>query len=362
MQPNAPSFAFLKALTESIDQVVFTFGVEAAQFIYLNPAFEAVFKQNRGTLDPRSLPGIVHAEDREYVREAYADLLGGQTRQRMEFRVLLPDSSERWLRVKPLLIEESGILAIAGLAEDITDFKHYSEVELKFSHKKNAIIQMLSHDLAGPLGTIQSLSSLVATRVRGYKDEPLNNVVGLITETSKGSLRLIKDFLEQEFLESSETALIKGRVNLMEKLTQIVEQYQITGQNSAKQFTLSASDPSVYANVDEVKFFQAITNLLSNSVKFTPDDGTISIRVDDHEEEGTVCITIRDNGIGIPAKYHAGLFDKFTKARRPGLRQEPTTGLGMSITKTIIEWHGGKIWFETEESQGTTFFVEVPRE
>jgi two-component system sensor histidine kinase VicK len=280
----------------------------------------------------------------------------------MEFRVLLPDGSERWLRVKPLLIEENGTRAIAGLAEDITDFKHYSAVELKFSHKKNAIIQMLSHDLAGPLGTIQSLSSLVATRVREYKDEALNNVVDLITQTSRGSLRLIKDFLEQEFTESADTALIKGRVNLVERLSQIIEQYQVSQQNNAIQFSLSSSDPSVYASVDDVKFFQAITNLISNSIKFTPNDGTISIRVDDQEAAGTVLITIRDNGIGIPKKYHASLFDKFTKARRSGLRQEPTTGLGMSIVKTIIEWHQGKIWFQSEENQGTAFFVEVSRE
>ena len=276
--------------------------------------------------------------------------------------MLLPDGTERWLRVKPLLVEENGVRAIAGLAEDITDFKHYSEVELKFSHKKNAIIQMLAHDLAGPLGTIQSLSSLVTTRVKVYKDEALVNVVGLITETSRSGLRLIRDFLEQEFLESAATVLLKSRVNLVEKCTLLVEQYQASSQSTALQFTLSSSDPSVYANVDEVKFIQVITNLVANAVKFTPDDGQISIRVDDQEEAGTVRVTIRDNGIGIPEKYHAGLFDKFTKARRPGLRQEPTTGLGMSIIKTIVEWHGGKIWFESEENQGTTFFVEVPRE
>jgi hypothetical protein len=85
--------------------------------------------------------------------------------------------------------------------------------------------------------------------------------------------------------------------------------------------------------VDDVKFMQVITNLLSNSTKFTPDNGEISIRVDDHEEAGTVLITIRDNGIGIPEKYHAALFDKFTKARRPGLRQEPPPGWACPSSK-----------------------------
>jgi two-component system sensor histidine kinase VicK len=83
--------------------------------------------------------------------------------------------------------------------------------------------------------------------------------------------------------------------------------------------------------------------------------------VEDKEDRGTVLIWVADNGIGIPKKYHASLFDKFTKARRPGLREEPTVGLGMSIIKTIVEWHKGKIWFESEEDKGTTFYVEIPR-
>lgn len=361
MQPNAPSFAFLGALTETLDQVVFAFGTDTPRVLYLNPAFEAVFGQKRETLDPCSLPGRVHAEDREYVSEAYQDLLAGHARQRMEFRVLLPDGSERWLRVKPLLIEENGTRAIAGLAEDITEFRHSSAVELKYCHKKNAIIQMLSHELAGPLGTIQSLSALVASRVKAYRDETLSNAVGVITATSRDSLRLIRDFLKQEFLESSGTSLLKSRVNLTERLGQIIEQYQVSGLNAAKRFSLSSSSPSVYADVDEVKFFQVITNLVSNAIKFTPDDGTISIRVDDQAAPGKVRITIRDNGIGIPRQYHAALFDQFTQAGRPGLRQEPTTGLGLSIVKTIIAWHGGRVWFESEEDEGAAFYVEVPK-
>lgn len=110
-----------------------------------------------------------------------------------------------------------------------------------------------------------------------------------------------------------------------------------------------------------MKFIQVITNLVSNAIKFTQDDGTISIHVEDKEDTGTLLITIEDNGIGIPDKYHASLFDKFTKARRPGLRKEPTIGLGMSIIKTIIEWHNGKIWFESEENKGTTFYLEIPK-
>jgi two-component system sensor histidine kinase VicK len=75
-----------------------------------------------------------------------------------------------------------------------------------------------------------------------------------------------------------------------------------------------------------------------------------------------VLITIQDNGIRIPAHLQEGLFEKFTKARRPGLRGEESVGLGMSIIKTIVEWHQGKIYFESEENKGSTFYIELPRE
>jgi two-component system sensor histidine kinase VicK len=71
---------------------------------------------------------------------------------------------------------------------------------------------------------------------------------------------------------------------------------------------------------------------------------------------------VADNGIGIPLSMQAGLFEKFTRARRPGIRGEESVGLGMSIIKTIVEWHGGRIWFESKENEGSTFFVEIPKE
>jgi two-component system sensor histidine kinase VicK len=77
--------------------------------------------------------------------------------------------------------------------------------------------------------------------------------------------------------------------------------------------------------------------------------------------ETTVLIKVEDTGIGIPAAIQPFIFDKFTKARRPGIHGEPTTGLGLSIIKTIIEWHNGRIWFVSAEEKGTTFFIQIPK-
>jgi two-component system sensor histidine kinase VicK len=111
---------------------------------------------------------------------------------------------------------------------------------------------------------------------------------------------------------------------------------------------------------DEVKFMQVINNLISNAIKFTHDGGIITIRIE--EKKNLILISIQDNGIGIPEHLQDGLFEKFTKARRPGIKGEPSVGLGMSISKTIVEWHKGRMWFESKEHKGTTFYIELPKE
>jgi PAS domain S-box-containing protein len=133
MQSNNHSFDFLNALLAHLDQVVFAYSVNANQFIYLNPASEPVLALTGDSADAGSLLERVHPEDQEYVQEAYEDLLAGVARQRMEFRLMMPGKADRWLAVKPFLLQEaSEDRVIAGVAEDITDFKRYAEVEKVF--------------------------------------------------------------------------------------------------------------------------------------------------------------------------------------------------------------------------------------
>ena len=148
------------------------------------------------------------------------------------------------------------------------------------------------------------------------------------------------------------------RVNIVEKVRQIIEQFQASEKKLRKSFHLLSFSKSLFVTVDETKFMQAINNLLSNALKFTRDDGSIMVHIEDKRE--TFLIKVQDNGIGIPADMQPFLFDKFTKARRPGIKGEPSIGLGMSIIKTIVEWHKGRIWFESTEGKGSTFFIEVP--
>lgn len=153
--------------------------------------------------------------------------------------------------------------------------------------------------------------------------------------------------------------MMKQRVDVVRMAKRTVQQYQESERRINKVFHLSASSDSIFIELDENKFMQSINNLISNAIKFTPDGGIITVSLE--EEEEAVLFKVADNGIGIPEKYHVTLFEKFTNARRPGIKGEPSVGLGMSIIKTIVEWHHGKIWFESEVNKGTTFYISLPK-
>lgn len=356
---------YLQKLAERAHKVIFVYDVEANQFIYLNPFFEQVWQQasDQFLSDPGALIETVHPEDKAYVIKVYEDILHGidQKDKNIEFRIQVDDHSERWVYLTPMLdTDEKGRRVIGGFVDDITERRVHHETLQKFTAKKNSVLEILSHDLARPLANIQGLSTRLAKQLESYENEQTHKMIEMITEASKQGVQLIRDFVHQEFLESAQADLIKKRIDLVNKLKQVIEQYQGSEYTISKSFHLYTDSEEVYLELDEVKFMQVINNLISNAIKFTTDKGVIIIRLEDQQDH--VLITVEDNGIGIPAELQEGLFERFPKARRPGLKGEPSTGLGMSIIKTIVEWHNGKIWFESEENKGTIFYIEIPKE
>lgn len=363
---NLGNLNLLKELAERTSRVVFAFDMDAHQFVYLNPSFEFVWNKTRESVyaNPASLLDTVYPKDREYVLEAYQNFSGRTSeveKKEIEFRIKLPNDSVRWVRLMPLLIEqEAGEKLIAGFVVDETALKENEANVQKFASRKNSLLEILSHDLSGPLINIQGLSSLLAKESKAYENPKLDKMIGMIADTSERSVGMIREFVKQEFLESVNVELIRKRVNLVDVIGQTLDQYKTSEEALSKTFYFFPAGEEIFAKVDEYKFNQVLNNLISNSIKFTPDGGKITIRME--EKEQTVFIRLTDDGIGIPAKFHKNLFEKFTKAQRPGLKGERSVGLGMSTIKTIVEWHGGKVWFESEEGKGTTFYMELPKE
>lgn len=360
--PNHTSL--LEALAQCAQEVIFVFDPALVKFLYANPAFERLWQLSIESANdnPNLLFENIHPEDRNYVRKAYHNLVKEQqSEKKVEFRLLPSDGELKWVSLRLYIINSSGKHTItAGLASDVTGEKKYQENLHKFAAKKDSVLEILSHDLAGPFNNIHGIASRIAKKVERYDDPGLNKMIEMISSTSERSIRLIREFVKQEFLESSHEALIKYRVDLVREVKNVIDQYKSSEKDIVKTFNLEATSEKIYAAIDKYKFIQAINNLISNSIKFTHDHGIINIRIDEKDE--TVLLSIQDNGIGIPANRQEGLFEKFTKARRPGIKGEHSVGLGMSIIKTIVEWHGGKIWFKSVENEGSIFYIEIPKE
>jgi signal transduction histidine kinase len=106
------------------------------------------------------------------------------------------------------------------------------------------------------------------------------------------------------------------------------------------------------------KLWRVVSNLIGNAIKFSPTGASINVSME--QRAGGIRIAVKDEGIGIPPDMQEKIFDLFTEAKRPGTAGEQAFGLGLAISKQIVEAHGGRIWFESGTTKGTTFFVDLP--
>jgi two-component system sensor histidine kinase VicK len=333
------------------------FDISNNTYLYSNPAFQGFFRLTPEEATPRLLFQMVHPEDQNYLRSTFKSMKPGDFRDNLEFRILLREKLH-YLRLSMVLTEcERNERVITGYIDDLTSFRESLDTLEALSSKKNAVLNILSHDLAGPLGSISNYSYLLLQKA-DPSDKLTLKMINSIESIARRCIRLIQEFVKLEFIEASGTDLVKTRYNLVDRISAFMEDYLQHEVELKKNFEFIVDEPAIYAEIDEYKFMQVINNLISNAIKFTPDNGKIEVRLS--KKKDLVQIEVKDTGIGIPEEFHATLFDKFGKARRVGIKGEPSVGLGMSIIKTIVEWHKGKIWFTSKVGEGTTFFIEIP--
>jgi len=335
--------------------IYFAFDLRQLRFLEYNKAFSNFFQQVDYQSDYQNLTSTIFPDDLGYLQTVYQDLQPGILSNNIEFRMVLQQRTYHLLA--NVIIDKEHTHILSGRVTDITEKKIYIEKLMEYTNKKNAVLNIVSHDLAGPLGSIQMLSSLLKKYLKENTEAQVTKIIDMIEANSKRGIKMIQEFIKKEFLESIGVELLRKRRNLVEKIEQLIDEYKSSELHLGLTFKFQCDLREIYVFIDEVKFMQAVNNLISNAIKFTPDHGTITIGL--LKMENAVRLSITDTGIGIPKQFHEKLFDKFNLAGRTGLRGEHSVGLGMSIIKTIVEWHKGKIWFESEENKGTTFFIEL---
>jgi len=232
--------------------------------------------------------------------------------------------------------------------------KALNEIKTR-SQEKDRILRAVAHDLRNPLGGIASLTSVMVDESDHDKD--LQSQLSLIKETSTDTLELINEILEAT--NNSSSGLSKQWVEVNALVNNSVELLRFKAAEKHQQIIMEGLDNTLELNINREKIWRVISNLVSNAIKFSPVGETIKVKsVQKHD---SVIVSVKDHGIGIPDNMKDKVFNMFTDAKRPGTIGEKSFGLGLSISKQIVEKHNGKIWFESEPKKGTTFYISLPR-
>ncbi|MDF7814836.1 HAMP domain-containing sensor histidine kinase [Hymenobacter sp. YC55] len=354
--------AFFLNQAEASSQIHFVYNLKDQRVEYVNAAYERVLngKQAQANDELPALLAHLPPDDLPWLRRCWQLWTQGRLSDEVEIRLLRPGKPDQWLCLMPGWQQDAeGTVRLGGSLRDITTSKRTQQTSLKFSTKKNTMLEILAHDLAGAFVSLQQLAGYIREEMTVQANPQVTEMLHLMQDTSQRGVQLIRDLVDQEFLESAAIPLKRERVDLREKVQQSLELFQRATGREAQQLRIELPSEPVYADVDVSKFMQVVNNLISNALKFTPDDGRIIVRVEAAPDG--VLFVVADNGIGIPAALQPVLFERFTKARRPGLRGEPTTGLGLSLCQTIVSLHQGTLTVDSTVGEGTTFTVKLPK-
>ena len=220
-------------------------------------------------------------------------------------------------------------------------------------------LEIVAHDLRSPIHSISGLVELLKLELKGHPNENVMRCLELIEQNCNHSQELLTRVLEEIRVGQSLTSLNLENIDLVSMIQHLLELHQISARSKDINLTFSHAKEEVMANVDRTYLIHAIENLITNAIKFTEKDGKIDVIL--YEAQDKIQIKVTDSGIGISEEDIPFVFDKFTKIRRNGLRGEESTGLGMSITKQIVEAHQGEISLVSQVNEGTTFCITIPQ-
>jgi PAS domain S-box-containing protein len=246
----------------------------------------------------------------------------------------------------------SGAVHFIGIVRDITERKQAETAKAEF-------ISTVSHELRTPLTSIKGALGLIRTGVVGDLPEKLGKMLDIAYNNSDRLIRLINDILDIEKIESGKMEYTMEPVAVGRLLEQAMEENKGYGDEHGVRFVLSGEHQTVTVKGDQDRLMQVLANLMSNAAKFSPKDGDVEIALIDQDQ--SVRITVTDHGPGIPEEFRNKIFGKFLQADSSDTRQKGGTGLGLNITRAIVEHHDGLIGFESELGKGATFYVDLPK-
>ena len=340
---------------------------------------------------------LVHPEDYDKTMNAMLAHFKGETaRYETEYRILTKSGEYLWFYdIGSITLRDSfeKPLKVAGLVMNITKRKHAEEAlnklfeEVNHSkeiieenlYEKNILVEeltkakeklektnsekdkffsIIAHDLRSPFSGLIGLTEIIADDADNFTKDELAKMSNEINSSAKNLFKLLQNLLEWTQIQKGELGYSPAKLNVKGIVNQNINLIK----NRIKQKSISVDlniDETIYANVDENMLNSILRNLLSNAIKFTKKSGIISINAK-KKDERMIEIAVSDTGIGMPEELKIKLFSLDKKVGRKGTEGEESTGLGLLLCKEFVEKHSGKIWVESEEGKGSTFYFTLP--
>jgi len=298
--------------------------------------------------------GLIHPEDRPRFEQTVAEALGGEKPLTTEYRVVHPDGSVHWIagRGRVFLDDFGAPARMIGIGLDITDRKQTEENLARSNRELEQFAAIASHDLREPLRMVKSYVQLLERRYRGKLDAEAGEFIAFAVDGVTRMQQMIDGLLDLSRAARSSPGLrpTDSSAALDRALANLKPAIEESGA-----VVVRGKLPRVPA--DPVQLSEVLQNLIGNAVKFR---GAEPPRVEVNAERrgGEWVFSVRDNGIGIEREHAARIFEIFQRLNERG--RYAGVGIGLAVTKRIIERHGGRIWVESEPGRGATFYFTLP--
>lgn len=245
-----------------------------------------------------------------------------------------------------------------GFVNGLITVLHDITEQEKIESERREFVANVSHELRTPLTTMRSY--LEALAEGAWKDEEIAPSFLSVTQNeTERMIRLVNDLLQLSKMDSKDYRLKTGWMNFNKFYDHIIDRFEMT-KNDDITFKRDLPKEAYFVDIDEDKITQVLYNVISNSLKYSPEGGQVTFRV--RASDGFIIVSITDQGVGIPKNVIDKIFDRFYRVDKARARNLGGTGLGLAIAKEMVVAHGGKIWAESVDGKGTTVFFTLPYE
>jgi PAS domain S-box-containing protein len=265
------------------------------------------------------------------------------------------ESTMKILRTSSAVVEDHNGNTV-GMVTMLNDITKQKEIE----GLKSQFLANVSHELRTPLVAIEKSVSLILSKSTGEISPTQNEFLSIAERNLKRLTLLINDLLDLSKLEARKNAIVPESTDLDKLIIDSEESLNNWAASKSIKLSKSVSADLPLVEVDPNKIIQVLNNLIGNAIKFTPENGSITVEASCDKQEGLVRVSVVDTGVGIPADDLGKIFDKFYQSREKNKSEIKGTGIGLAIVKEIVELHRGKVWVESEKGKGSRFIFTLP--